>query len=183
MPVQVVPPMYRMLSNEVKWAIDDVRTTDFHAVLALMQIVRMNLMCFLTSYSSLGHIILHPMKSQPCTTLLCLQNHHRRNQNDRKLRWRISLPSSCHKMEYTLSTPKMNASNRCAILLNQSAFRTLHGCFFQFAIHTADYAFTTATEPREKDSFGLDTRGRMMLVPADRFPQLVDKISEVYAVG
>jgi len=25
MPVQVIPPMYRMLSNEVKWAIDDVR--------------------------------------------------------------------------------------------------------------------------------------------------------------
>lgn len=38
-------------------------------------------------------------------------------------------------------------------------------------------------EPREKDSFGLDMRGRMMLVPADRLPQLVDKISEVYAVG
>jgi protein BCP1 len=33
------------------------------------------------------------------------------------------------------------------------------------------------------DAFGLDMRGRMMLVPADRFPYLVDKISEVYAVG
>ena len=40
-----------------------------------------------------------------------------------------------------------------------------------------------ATEHREKDSFGLDTRGRIMLVPADRFPQLVDKIGQVYAVG
>jgi protein BCP1 len=56
--------------------------------------------------------------------------------------------------------------------------------FSQFAIHSVDYAFTTApTEPRDKDSFGLDTRGRMMLVPADRFPQLVNKMSEVYAVG
>jgi protein BCP1 len=25
MPVQTVPPMYRMLDNEIKWAIDDVR--------------------------------------------------------------------------------------------------------------------------------------------------------------
>jgi protein BCP1 len=58
---------------------------------------------------------------------------------------------------------------------------TVH--FLQFAIHSADYAFTTATEPREKDSFGLDMRGRIMLVPADRFPQLVDKISEIYAVS
>jgi protein BCP1 len=29
MPVQVVPPMYKMLSNEVKWAIDDVSVAVF----------------------------------------------------------------------------------------------------------------------------------------------------------
>ena len=26
MPVQVIPPMYRMLTDEIKWAIDDVRS-------------------------------------------------------------------------------------------------------------------------------------------------------------
>lgn len=51
----------------------------------------------------------------------------------------------------------------------------------QASAHSLDYTFTTAAEPREKDSFGLDIRGRMMLVPADRFPELVVKMSEVYA--
>jgi len=54
----------------------------------------------------------------------------------------------------------------------------------QFSMHSVEYAFTTASaEPRERDAFGLDTRGRMMLVAADRFAQLIDKMSEVYAVG
>ncbi|KAG6854206.1 hypothetical protein C0991_009519 [Blastosporella zonata] len=49
------------------------------------------------------------------------------------------------------------------------------------SIHSVDYHFTTAAEPREKDSFGLDTRGRIMLIPAERFPELIAKMSEVYA--
>lgn len=50
------------------------------------------------------------------------------------------------------------------------------------SMHTLDYKFTTAApEPREKDSFGLDMRGRIMLITADRFPELVTRITEVYA--
>jgi len=50
------------------------------------------------------------------------------------------------------------------------------------SMHTLDYKFTRAPpEPREKDSFGLDTRGRMMLLTADRFPELVARITEAYA--
>ena len=30
MPVQVIPPMYRMLTDEIKWAIDDVRSWYHH---------------------------------------------------------------------------------------------------------------------------------------------------------
>ncbi|KAF9466937.1 p21-C-terminal region-binding protein-domain-containing protein [Collybia nuda] len=51
------------------------------------------------------------------------------------------------------------------------------------SIHSLDYTFTTAsTEPREKDAFGVENRGRMMLVPAERFLDLVATMSEVYAV-
>lgn len=30
MPVQVIPPMYRMLADEVKWAVADVGSQRFH---------------------------------------------------------------------------------------------------------------------------------------------------------
>jgi protein BCP1 len=51
----------------------------------------------------------------------------------------------------------------------------------QVSSHTHDYPLTT-TQPREKDAFGLDTAGRMMLVPAERFLELVESLGEVYAV-
>ncbi|KAE9396536.1 hypothetical protein BT96DRAFT_1021325 [Gymnopus androsaceus JB14] len=39
-------------------------------------------------------------------------------------------------------------------------------CYFQSSTHTLDYPFTSAPpEPRDQESFGLDTRGRLMLVP------------------
>ncbi|KAK2459777.1 hypothetical protein APHAL10511_008209 [Amanita phalloides] len=53
----------------------------------------------------------------------------------------------------------------------------------QAAECTMDYKFDKAPEgPREKDAFGLDTRGRLMLVRADKFEELVKKMLEVYRV-
>jgi protein BCP1 len=57
-------------------------------------------------------------------------------------------------------------------------------CFPQFASHTLTYTFTRGqnqTHPREKDAFGLDTGGRMMLVPATRFPEAISRMGETYA--
>lgn len=53
--------------------------------------------------------------------------------------------------------------------------------YYQVASHTLDYSFSSA-EPREKDSFGLDTGGRVMLVPANRFQELVASLNEAYTV-
>ncbi|KAL1716173.1 p21-C-terminal region-binding protein-domain-containing protein [Schizophyllum commune] len=47
------------------------------------------------------------------------------------------------------------------------------------ATHTLDYPFSKE-EPRDKESFGLDTRGRLMLVPAERFVEMVRKMGETY---
>ncbi|KNZ71530.1 Protein bcp1 [Termitomyces sp. J132] len=52
-------------------------------------------------------------------------------------------------------------------------------CIKSASIHSVDYRFKVDSEPREKDSFGLDTRGRIMLVPGERFPELIAKMSEV----
>lgn len=148
MPVQVVPPMYKMLSNEVKWAIDDNEPYVFSHFLFVSRTYHLTPDEESALYNSAP-----PAKS-----------------------------SSSKKSKRS----KAPLAQQPTVELPQDGIYPFHPedeCIKQFAIHSADYAFTTATEPREKDSFGLDTRGRMMLVPADRFPQLVDKISEIYAVG
>lgn len=54
-------------------------------------------------------------------------------------------------------------------------------CLSQLSAYTLDYPYTsTPPEPREKDAFGLETAGRLMLVPADRFEELVNTLGEVY---
>ncbi|KAJ7801893.1 p21-C-terminal region-binding protein-domain-containing protein [Mycena olivaceomarginata] len=42
------------------------------------------------------------------------------------------------------------------------------------------YPFSASPEPREPDAFGLDVRGRLMLVDASRWEELVAKMAEVY---
>jgi protein BCP1 len=51
----------------------------------------------------------------------------------------------------------------------------------QLSSHTHSYTFTSS-KPREKDSFGLDTGGRMMLVEAGRLPELIGMMAEKYVV-
>lgn len=49
------------------------------------------------------------------------------------------------------------------------------------ALHSIDYKYTAAPkEPREKHGFGLDCRARMMMVPAENFELLVNKLQEIY---
>lgn len=65
------------------------------------------------------------------------------------------------------------------MLLDSSGFLLIST---QAAIHTLDYNFTNrSSEPRNKESFGLDNRGRMMLVPWERVSELVTKMLQVYA--
>ncbi|PSR71127.1 hypothetical protein PHLCEN_2v12973 [Hermanssonia centrifuga] len=47
------------------------------------------------------------------------------------------------------------------------------------ASHTLDFTYSSA-EPRNKESFGLDTACRLMLVPAENFPRLIAAIAEAF---
>ncbi|KAG6877335.1 hypothetical protein C0992_010245 [Termitomyces sp. T32_za158] len=49
------------------------------------------------------------------------------------------------------------------------------------SLHSIDYRFKQDTEPREPDSFGLDVRARLMLVPAHKLPEIIEHMSEAYA--
>jgi protein BCP1 len=52
----------------------------------------------------------------------------------------------------------------------------------QFSLHSLDYKFTNQeSESRDKESFGLDVRGRMMLISMDRFEEMVNRMGQVYA--
>ena len=48
------------------------------------------------------------------------------------------------------------------------------------ATNKVTYSFNGSAEPREKDEFGLDTRGRLILVTADGLGDVVRRIAEEY---
>ncbi|KAF8227317.1 hypothetical protein L208DRAFT_1297567, partial [Tricholoma matsutake] len=144
MPVQVVPPMYRMLSNEVKWAIDDVRHEPY----------------------TFSHL------------LFLSRTYHLTSDEESALF--NSAPSS--KKSKRSKAPPAQHLDMESPPDGIYPFHPEDEYIKKFAIYSVDYT-TAPAELREKDAFGLDMRGRMMLVPADRFPQLVEKMSEVYAVS
>lgn len=49
------------------------------------------------------------------------------------------------------------------------------------ASHTVDYSFTNSQPREEKDAFGLDTGGRMMLVPAEKLSSFSEEILRVFS--
>jgi hypothetical protein len=87
-----------------------------------------------------------------------------------------------HPMEeHFLSTLRMSIYKRCVAQMNYLSLADL-GFPLQVSVHTIDYSFTQAA-PRDKESFGLDTGGRMMLVAADKLATFAETISRAYAAS
>jgi hypothetical protein len=125
MPVQIIPPMFRMLADEIKWAIDDVRIfilfysafwaratsalTHFPILINVSpsyHIRRTNHTISPTSYSSPVRIGYHPKKRPRC-------NRHPILRNGRKAQ--VAPISRCrvvHQTGYTRSILKMNTFKR-----------------------------------------------------------------------
>lgn len=83
-------------------------------------------------------------------------------------------------MGFTLFIQKTIASSRLKLVLHSR----LELILTQFALFSIDYTFNAAVPgPRDKESFGLDNRGRMMLVPIEKLPELVAKMNEIYGVS
>ncbi|KAH7922392.1 hypothetical protein BV22DRAFT_1037516 [Leucogyrophana mollusca] len=133
MPVQVVPPMYRMLIDELKWALEDNEPFNFSHLLFVSRVYKLS-------------------------------------------------PEDEEAMQAASHSSKRQKPNSSAQAVSPDGVYPFHPedeYIQRVASHSVDYAFTNA-QPREKDSFGLDTGGRMMLVPANRLQELVNIISEVY---
>ncbi|THG98989.1 hypothetical protein EW026_g3274 [Hermanssonia centrifuga] len=130
MPVQLMPPMYRMLSEELQWATDDNKPFRFSHYLFVSQTYRLS-------------------------------------------------PEDLAELDSGASRSKRHKGSSAP---SHSGVQLMHAedeYIQQFASHTLDYAYSSA-EPRNKESFGLDTACRLMLVPAENFPQLIAAIAEAF---
>lgn len=167
MPVQVMPHMYRMLADEIQWALDDVRA----------------------DISSL-HRCPHRSgcsQNEPYnfTHLLIISRIYRLSPEEEA---ELQGPASRSKRQkQTAQQPpsrgvypfhpedeqiqKVRTTIFCLLVLNSSICK--------IAVHSLDYNFTN-TKPREENGFGLDMGGRMMLVPASRLRDLVSALQDAY---
>ncbi|KAA1468314.1 hypothetical protein DENSPDRAFT_833560 [Dentipellis sp. KUC8613] len=132
MPVQIVPHMYRMLTDEIKWAIDDNEPYNFTHFLIISRTYRLS-------------------------------------------------PEEAAEMQ--ASAPQSKRQRNAAPPPPPGGVYSFHHedeLIKKYASFSLDYPFTN-TQPREQDSFGLDQGGRMMLIPAEKLPQLVVEMGQTYA--
>ncbi|KAI0324449.1 hypothetical protein GY45DRAFT_1331533 [Cubamyces sp. BRFM 1775] len=130
MPVQIMPHMYRMLADEIQWALDDNEPYDFKHLILISRIYRLT--------------------AEEAAEL------------------QASAPRTKRQKQ---SEPPQGAG--------VYPFHPEDDIIRRFATHTLDYAFTHA-QPREADSFGLDTGGRMMLIPANRLRDIGAALAEAF---
>lgn len=130
MPVQVVPPMYRMLADEIQWAIDDNEPYRFSYYLVVSRTYRLS-------------------------TKEAAELHSKAPRSKR------------HKGTAPLGGGVF-------------PFHPEDDVLAKFASHTFDFSLTSS-QPREQDSFGLDTGGRIMIIPSENLPQIAIALNEAFA--
>ncbi|KAJ7725973.1 p21-C-terminal region-binding protein-domain-containing protein [Mycena metata] len=140
MPVQTVPPMYRMLSDEIKWALADSEPYTFTHLLFVSRV------------------------------------YHLSPAEEEALANRAPSHKSTKSKKQKGTQPPVQSAPPDGIY----PFHPEDVCIQEHALHALSYPFSSSTEPREPDSFGLDVRGRAMLVEAGRWESLVARMSEVY---
>jgi len=136
MPVQIAPPMYRMLTEEIQRAVDEKKPYQFSHYVFITR-------TYMLSAEDEAEIASNPP------------------------------PKKSKQTKPTLG----NASGTGGVY----SFHPEDECIQKFASFTHDFGFT-GTQPREKDAFGLDVRARMMVVPAESFPRLVQTMQEEFGV-
>ncbi|KAJ3785414.1 p21-C-terminal region-binding protein-domain-containing protein [Lentinula aff. detonsa] len=144
MPVQVIPPMYRMLKDELQG--DATGAFRFSHLIVISRTYHLSVEeeTYLTN-----------MKSKSPT-----------NKKKKAKAAASNAPTMSRPMDGVYS------------------FHPEDEFIMQASSHAIDYAFTAApVEPRDSESFGLDTRGRLMLVPFENFEKLVQTMSEALTIG
>ncbi|KAF8910830.1 p21-C-terminal region-binding protein-domain-containing protein [Mucidula mucida] len=144
MPVQVIPPMYRMLTEEMKQAVDQNEPYNFSHFLIISRT--------------------YHLTEADETFLSSTQPKPRSSKKSKKAK----IPQA----------PSMSRPSDGIY-----SFHPEDDLIKQASLHFADYTFSAPAEPRNEESFGLDTRGRLMLVPSENYVPLVERMLETFAVA
>jgi protein BCP1 len=202
--------MYRMLADEIKWALDDVRFVSISLVF-FAPVFSDDFFSSFLSFYSFG--LLPEQKpryqNEPYTFshLIFISRTYRLSPEEEEESASSSASQSTShpaKRQKGSNTQSARALGVAAdgvypfhpedeyiqkVFPPPSFLYTPQLTHPQLASHTHDYPLHPTQQntpqppaPREKDAFGLDTRGRMMLLPAERFLEVVSGLSEVYGV-
>lgn len=142
MPPQVAAPSYKMLANEILWALDDAEPYQFSYYLFISRV--------------------YVLTAEEEETMRVASRGNKRQ------RLPIAGTSTAKEGEGGGGTYPFHPEDEVIAA---------------HALHTLDFAFTsTPSEPRDADSFGLDVRGRIMLVKSERMGDLAVAMEETYRV-
>lgn len=151
MPVEVIPHMYRMLSDEIQWACEDGEPYHFGHLLVLSRTYTL------------------PNEEAEATSTSPQQQKRRKGASNTSAAARVfpfhhedtCIQEVCH----ALPTPLYSA-----YVLNFTR---------KVASHSLEYSLSN-TVPREKESFGLEQGGCLMLFDMQKLPELVSNLAATF---
>ncbi|KAF9556321.1 hypothetical protein CPC08DRAFT_641712, partial [Agrocybe pediades] len=156
MPVQVLPPMYTMLADEVKWANADGEPYQFTHLLFISRVYHL---------------------SEEEESALANSASTRRSRAD-------ASSGKKHKKERPAETEIVRPADGIY------SFHPEDDIVMKSAIHSVTYPFISPLPPlvqenRARDTFGLDVRGRLMLLPGggETLRELGTRMSEIFGSG
>ncbi|KAL5495809.1 BCP1 [Sanghuangporus weigelae] len=154
MPVQVVPPMYRMLTDEIKWAVDDNEPYRFTHYLFLTRTYRLT--------------------PQQAAELQQAESARPAKKRKGKLAMQASADGSANA--------NGNASGRATYSFHpEDEYIQKHASHTLDYALTSESSASSSSRDGE-DAFGLDVGGRMMLVPAENLRSMVEEMSAAFVV-
>lgn len=138
MPVEIIPPMYRMLAQEIQWAVDENEPFLFSHYLFISRTYR--------------------SRVDPDVDMV------------------DTAPPSSKRMKVDSATS--NAKSEPSI----ESFHVEDAEIMKLASYTADYDFSHKLS-REPEALGYDTGGRIMLLPSEKLPLLVETLAQIYSAS
>ncbi|KAM6497776.1 p21-C-terminal region-binding domain containing protein [Amanita muscaria] len=154
MPVQIIPPMYRMLLEELRNALSAGKPYKFSHLIFLSRTYHL-------SNDEESELAAHRSQNSPTA----------KSKKSKKAKTGAAQPQVGEEYDLMKKRPEDGIY----------PFHPEDLLIMQLAEYSMDYKFDKAPEgPREKESFGLDTRGRVMLLRAEKFEELVKKMTQVY---
>ncbi|GAA5936136.1 hypothetical protein JCM10213_004690 [Rhodosporidiobolus nylandii] len=147
MPVQVVPPMYRMLEEEVGWAKEDKEPYDFHSLLFLSRVFR-------STASQLEEDPNAALEAQ--NAVLAGSSTGGKKKGGKKKKTGQHVGSEEKEKEQVW------------------LYHAEDEFIGKFATHSHVFSYTNAKrDAAGEEQFGVDARGQLMLVPFSKFGEIV----------